>query len=669
MLKPRFVLLILLLILLIMVHTIITRAETSPQKTLVVNLADADLTYVGEDVGDWASYFLSPAGDVNGDGLGDVLVGAPMAGDKSNPNFVHGEGKAYLILGKPESQWPETPASLAEAEASFLGCKLPSMTARQLYTAGDVNGDGYDDFLISGWKCGNYYQGKAYLFLGRPNIDWGIDYPVEQADASFLGEYELDFASYYVSTVGDVNGDGFDDFLVTSPQSYDAGEDRGKIYLFLGRAQADWGTDFPLSQADASFIGEYPGDRAGRSATGVGDVNGDGYDDFIIGAMSSNDIAGAVYLILGRAQADWGQRFSLANADASFIGETTGDEVGRRASWAGDVNGDGYDDILIGAPKNDQVNLDAGKAYIILGRPEADWGLNYSLALADAIFLGEARSDLAGRRLNTVGDVNQDGYADFVIGAPHSKRGGPRSGTAYLIFGKPEADWGRAYPLSLADAIYIGKEDVGSAGYDMGPIGDFNGDGIDDFLIGAFGGRADIAPGDSYIMLGRVAPLPAGFISDRTEGNTRSWYRFSGEYWEPNGWMDIKRVRLMMGLTLNDPKMLDVVFDPGENAFFLLDNLTNQWVGPCTPGQDKILETNFYHLDCRASTVTYLTDHYFRVTWRIRWVQLSMVDRQLKAYLQGSDLSGNGSGPIELGSWMLKADEPLVPAFLPVIGG
>ena len=136
-------------------------------------LENADFWVIGEDNGDWTAYFASPAGDVNGDGLADFLVGAPMAGNKicpypdpdDCPGLPKGEGRAYLVLGKPQSEWPEFPLNLEFADASFIGCEVNSMTARQLYTAGDVNGDGYDDMLISGWKCGPDYEGKAYLGL------------------------------------------------------------------------------------------------------------------------------------------------------------------------------------------------------------------------------------------------------------------------------------------------------------------------------------------------------------------------------------------------------------------------------------------------------------------------------------------------------------------------
>lgn len=502
-----------------------------------ISLQYADYTFVGEQIGDWAGYFASPAGDVNGDGYMDILIGAPKAGTRI-PGFVSGEGKAYLILGSPNPDWsPAPPTStlplpvdglftvyfpsvytpphinLAWADAAFKGCRQGSMSARQLYTAGDVNGDGYDDFLISGWQCEGYLKGEAYLFLGRPDVEyWGSDYPLEQADAIFVGENDKDTASYYSSEAGDINADGYDDFLITATHYDITGTevitDVGKAYLILGRREADWGRNFDLSQADASFLGSTFDYRLGRSTAAVGDVNSDGYADFMIGSIESDDggvDAGEAFLFLGRprdAEGWWGKDFPVNQADASFIGENDGDEVGRRVAGAGDVNGDGYDDMLIGAAAYRNYT---GKAYLILGKPEADWGTDYSLADADASFVGEKRKDEAGRRVSGAGDVNHDGYSDFLIGAPHSQRGGFFAGTAYLVYGRAAADWGRDMPVANLDVAYIGMPDVRAAGYDVADIGDFNGDGIDDFVIAAYGSQIKpyISPGEVYLILGR----------------------------------------------------------------------------------------------------------------------------------------------------------------------
>lgn len=665
---------------------------------LVISLEKADMTLVGEDNGDWAGYFASPAGDVNGDGLGDILVGAPMAGIKECPyplepdgscsGLPKGQGVAYLVLGRPSQDWSSNSVNLADADASFLGCDTYSMTARQLYTAGDVNGDGYDDLLVSGWKCGENYTGKAYLILGRPDVDqWGRYFPIEQVDASFLGENEWDFLSYYVSTAGDINADGYDDMLITSTHYDITGTqiitDVGKVYLVLGKEAANWGADFPLAQADATFLGEAEGDRLGRSVTGVGDVNGDGYDDFLLGSISSDyggEDAGQNYLFLGRpAEGDpaydptrpwWGLDYSVAGADASFVGEAEGDETGRRVSWAGDVNGDGLSDFLMGAALNDHTDLDAGIAHLILGRQEADWGMHFPLADADASFVGEKRRDQAGRRHSGVGDINNDGYDDFIIGAPHNSRAGFSAGSAYVIYGRPTADWGSYYPLAQADIIYEGKADIGVAGYDQGWLGDFDGDGIDDYFIAAFGGRNnEEVPGEVYLLLGNATPRLVNFAPGTPAGTVRKWHTFRGEYWEPNGPQDFDRVQLTLGRkSTTDLKGLSVsyVAQPGmEQGLYLRDSGNPGWLGPCAPGEPGRLDNGVVELDCEGSRVKADGSPTLQVTWRARWHELITVPRVFTAYLRAVDLAGNDTEFVTFGTWTLLPKTN--PVMLPLI--
>ena len=330
-------------------------------------------------------------------------------------------------------------------------------------------------------------------------MDWGPEYPVEQADASFLGEGDGDHASYFVSTAGDVNADGYDDMLVAAPHNSEAAYMAGQVYLILGKPDADWGLNHSLSQADASFLGEFAQDRAGRSAAGVGDVNGDGFADWLIGSILNDEggsDAGQAYLILGRAAADWGADVPLSQADASFVGEAAEDELGRRVAGAGDVNGDSLDDLIIAASRHDEAGVDSGEAYLLLGRAAADWGSGYPMAQANASFLGENALDQAGRRVSSAGDFNDDGYGDLIVGAPHCSRSGDAAGCAYLVFGRAVVDWEQSYPLEDDDVIYVGEEALDVAGYDVASAGDVDGDGKDDFLVGAYGGRLDKALDD-----------------------------------------------------------------------------------------------------------------------------------------------------------------------------
>jgi hypothetical protein len=165
----------------------------------------------------------------------------------------------------------------------------------------------------------------------------------------------------------------------------------GSLVAFTSAVYA-FGPDTDLSSADASFWGEDADDFSGRSVASAGDVNGDGRDDFLIGALCDEDGgsgAGQTYLILGRAAADWGMDFDLSNADASFWGEDADDYSGCSVASAGDVNGDGRDDFLIGANYDENGGSGAGQTYLILGRAAADWGMDFDLSNADASFWGE----------------------------------------------------------------------------------------------------------------------------------------------------------------------------------------------------------------------------------------------------------------------------------------
>jgi hypothetical protein len=143
-----------------------------------------------------------------------------------------------------------------------------------------------------------------------------------------------------------------------------------------------------------------------------------------------------------------------------------------------------------------------GKTYLILGKPAANWGMDRSLAEANAAFVGESANDQAGRRVSGAGDVNGDGYADFLIGAPHNMRGGDLAGAAYLMYGRQDAAaWSSNFSLRHADAVYVGEAEFDAAGYDVASAGDMDGNGFDDILIGAYGSREETdSPGKAHVV-------------------------------------------------------------------------------------------------------------------------------------------------------------------------
>jgi hypothetical protein len=397
------------------------------------SLSDSDVCFIGEDEGGISGWAVSGAGDVNGDGYDDILIG-----DLQNSYEEYLAGQTYLLLGRPNG-WQKI-MSLADADASFLGESRGDNSGRSLSGARDINNDGYDDFVIGAPGCekrGREDQienvGQSYLIFGKPE-GWHMRTSLAAADASFLGEKKNDWSGYSVVGAGDVNGDGFPDFLIGAPGNDDGGEDAGKTYLIWGR-KAGWQMRMSLSRAAASWIGEGTGDLSAASLSGGGDVNGDGYDDFLVGASWSGAggyHAGQTYLVLGKAEG-WASNRSLAEADASFVGESSEDASGFSVSVCGDANDDGYDDILIGA--NEPVDQDGrtGKAYLVLGRPH-DWRKQTSLVEADILFSGEAHGDKCGSSGHLGGDIDGDDIDDIVIGSPYNSADSMWTGRTYLCF-------------------------------------------------------------------------------------------------------------------------------------------------------------------------------------------------------------------------------------------
>jgi len=398
---------------------------------------------------------VSAAGDVNGDGFADVLVGAyrfagalddqgsaavfhgsvagpsklpdwTAVGDRPFANFgetvgaagdVNGDGYDDVIVGAPQAG----NASLYLGSAAGLGAS-PAWTAQpgnynygwSVAGAGDVNRDGYDDVLVSalGFSHDQAYEGRVYAYLGSPaglstSPAWAVE--GNQAYADF---------GAWVASAGDVNGDGYADVIVGAPRWNDGQNDEGRVFVYLGSA-AGLGTSAAWSaesdQAGALF---------GYWVASAGDVNGDGFGDVIVSANTyAHGESGE-----GRAFVYQGSKAGLTSAP-TWTTESDQRTALAGAVSSGDLDGDGYGDVLVGYYAYDHGQVNEGGAFAFFGSPAG-------LSTRPGWFAeGNQRDSMFGYALAGAGDVNGDGFDDVVVGAYNFDAGQRDEGRAYTYLG------------------------------------------------------------------------------------------------------------------------------------------------------------------------------------------------------------------------------------------
>ncbi|MES2645135.1 MAG: MopE-related protein [Myxococcota bacterium] len=436
-------------------------AECGPEGEM--RLADAAHAHlIGGTTYSFARYVAASAGDVNGDGYDDLIVGAD--GDDEGGYVA---GAAFLVYGPVSGD-----LDLSLADVKFVGEDQQDSTGKSVAGAGDVDGDGYDDLLISGEQDNS---GAAYLVYGPVSGDLDLSL----ADAKLYGDGEGDRAGAPVASAGDVNGDGYDDLIIGARYDDDGGTDAGAAYVVHGPISGS----VALSGAAAKFIGEDRYQYAATSVAPAGDLNGDGHADLILGVPSNSEGgsgSGAAYVVYGPVSGD----IDLSLADAKLFGES-GDRAGCSVS-AGDIDGDGVNDLIIGAYGD---NSSPGAAYVVFGPVVGD----LDLSLADATFIGEDNADAAGISVASAGDVNGDGFDDVLIGAVEDDDGGEDAGAAYLVYGPVSGE----LDLSLADVKLTGAGAGDGVGCAVAAAGDVNADGYGDLVV-----TMCFNEGGAYLVLG-----------------------------------------------------------------------------------------------------------------------------------------------------------------------
>ncbi len=440
------------------------------------NLDCASLRLLGDMPGDWFGRSLDGGVDVSGDGRADLLVGGQHhdeGGEDAGAAWLYTE----IIPGVSES-----------AEAVLYGVSAGDRAGTAVALLQDVNGDGQGDVMVGAPERDETGEqaGAVYVFWGPISGEISL----AAADVVFGGEGEGDTAGYAVSAGGDINGDGMADVLMGADGNDEGGEDAGAVYLRMGGELAS------SSLGDGPSILRGPaGSHAGVSVAAAGDVDGDGYDDILVGAFSdagSGEEAGAVYLVTGPVL---GEALLEDVATAIFWGEAAGDEAGWDVSSAGDVDGDGFMDLLISADDADGAGVDEGAVYLLRGPISGV----ISLADSDARVAGVAAEDRLGYAIAEAGDVNQDGYDDVLLGAYGEDTLGDRTGGAWVLFGPFSGE----VDLVSEGVHLVGEAASTNAGNAVAAAGDVNGDGRADLWIAAcLQDEAGEDAGAVYLLLG-----------------------------------------------------------------------------------------------------------------------------------------------------------------------
>lgn len=437
----------------------------------------------GEMESDHAGINVAVAGDVNGDGLADIVIGTEVL-DPPDP----APGRTYVVFGKGDHD----PVDLGDVAAGQGGFVI-SGSALGANAAGDVNNDGLADVVIR--------SDATYVVFGKADTD-----PIDLGEvAAGVGGFTFDVSIAYalpptgaIAPAGDFNGDGFDDVMAGMPGPGGDMAYAGRAYVVHGKAD---GTPVAVADIEAGMgggvvlIGEQDFGYAGWALSPASDVNGDGIDDVVVSDPLSHDVgeyAGRAHVVFGTSETEPIALSDVASGSGGFVidGDGPNQGTGYTLAGVGDVNGDDLGDVAV---------LSAGRLFVVFGRAETSPVNVADIAGGDGgfevTFLDAHYEPLPAR----AGDFNGDGLDDVAIGL---QAGDDMTGRAFVVFGRAQTDPVDASSLGDRGAIMSPEPSEEEFGFAIGGGGDIDGDGHDDVVVGSPGAGPGDWPGRAWVVLG-----------------------------------------------------------------------------------------------------------------------------------------------------------------------
>lgn len=485
----------------------------------------------GTDDALFLGYSVSYAGDVNGDGIDDVIVGAP----KKTFDAHHQEvGAAFIIFGRNGALPDLESINYLDGTNGFAvyGNRVNDEVGYSVSHAGDINGDGFSDVLIGAPGVDGFGaagSGQVFAIFGS-DAGFPAVVDLQSLDGSngfvIQGNAMQDYLGSSVAYAGDVNGDGIDDVIVGAPNAdTDQVANGGEVYVIFGSTSGfpdvlfitdlDGSNGFAIESEDESDI-------FGVSVASAGDVNGDGISDVLIGATgaanANGDHVGATYVIYGAPE--FASSFEVSSLDGTngykILGTSMFDEFGHSVSAIGDVNGDDVDDFIVGCPRCRPTggNFYSGTAFVFYGT-KGPVASSVDATAANVVISAQDSFDGLGEDVSSAGDVNGDGIPDILIGSGRSV-GDKNNAAVYVLYGSSsdltpsiavqDLDESSSIGMTIPmyDADFSGKNNrIMSVAF----AGDLNNDGMTDVIVGLpnvkVGG--DSLEGHVKVVLGNYA--------------------------------------------------------------------------------------------------------------------------------------------------------------------